>query len=512
MLMEVFGQWWRKGTRIGIRIHPCGLFLAAAFAVTCWAARQTSLDQFYLVAGLRVGALLLVPSRYWVFLILGDYAHLAYVVLPLSDELGIAWSILTPACIMPTIAAIVRLHNSVLLNGSPAWLISLAAIAALAISSINIAMAELLWPVPPDIGILQRLIRYSVGDFLGILTLAPLAFAWRLRHKHAAEVGRVTLISVGAAVAIPVLAVVSVYVRAEQPWLSGSLLFAMGMPAVLLTCFHGWRGAATAVSLVNLVMGITMPSTGQPWSFDSTTFVIQQILAVVGITLLALGSSISHHFNRLRTEVIASSEVISQTRKAHTASELSLRERAADMNRIGEGIDLHLSETADWLIRQGHPRVAENLISTSAFYSRKFRTQASLVYPTALEHVGLYLALQIGGISDVWQSTERILQPRLFGDPCRLPVALQLATYRALTEAVSLLLQCEQGQIRVSARCGRTRLGSGIVVVAAIVDPGHRLSDATTKAVTDRLAGRVLSHGATVECRQNRIRLLLRDT
>ncbi|MGH8087107.1 MAG: MASE1 domain-containing protein, partial [Stenotrophomonas sp.] len=269
-----------------------------------------------------------------------------------------------------------------------------------------------------------------------------------------------------------------------------------------------WRGSAIAVPSLYLIVGLFMPTSGQPWSFDSATFTVQQILAVAGAALLALGSTISDHYHRYKSNTFDGKWAASLAKASHLSGEMDLRQRALDINRIGDGIDTYLSETADWLKRQGHHEIARNLISASSLYSRKFREQASMVYPTALEHVGLYLALQVGGISEAWSNTERMTQPRLIGDPCRLTVALQLATYRTLTEAVSLLLQHEPGQLRVNARCGRLGNREGILVVVTMLDPEHRLSETTCALATEQLPGRTLAYSGTVQCRRNRIRML----
>jgi hypothetical protein len=46
---------------------------------------------------------------------------------------------------------------------------------------------------------------------------------------------------------------------------------------------------------------------------------------------------------------------------------------------------------------QGHHAVADSLRHTSEVHSRLFRAQASMIYPAALEQLGLYVALQAGG-------------------------------------------------------------------------------------------------------------------
>lgn len=80
-------NWWKNGLQLKLqmRIYPDGLLLAALYALACLAARQISVDQFNLLAGIRVAALLLFPTRLWPYLILGEYAHLAQVRYPLVE-------------------------------------------------------------------------------------------------------------------------------------------------------------------------------------------------------------------------------------------------------------------------------------------------------------------------------------------------------------------------------------------------------------------------------------------
>ena len=53
-------QWWKEGLPVNIRIRPQGLVLMLIYAVACVATRKLSVDQFYLPAGVRVAALLLL--------------------------------------------------------------------------------------------------------------------------------------------------------------------------------------------------------------------------------------------------------------------------------------------------------------------------------------------------------------------------------------------------------------------------------------------------------------------
>ena len=155
--------------------------------------------------------------------------------------------------------------------------------------------------------------------------------------------------------------------------------------------------------------------------------------------------------------------------------------------------------------------MANSLQHASSVHSRLFREQASLVYPTGLEQVGLYVALQGGGAYEIWSNTHRVTQPRLTGNPCMLNVDLQLAIYRTRIAADSLLLEREAGPSCVRARCGTAGNRRGFVAVVALLDLGGALSTDSTHQAIERLGGRILAYGGSVNCRSNRLRLVLHE-
>ncbi len=127
--------------------------------------------------------------------------------------------------------------------------------------------------------------------------------------------------------------------------------------------------------------------------------------------------------------------------------------------------------------------------------------------PAALEHLGLYVALQAGGVRETWDLSHRVMRPRLLGDPCQLSVGLQLVAYRA-HRCRFAVDDRESGQISIRVRCGRRRT------------PRHpddgRTADLATAAVTvnRHRHGRALGwpHDClcgTVQCHRNRIRMAM---
>ncbi|WNH49074.1 hypothetical protein PDM28_01695 [Stenotrophomonas aracearum] len=262
---------------------------------------------------------------------------------------------------------------------------------------------------------------------------------------------------------------------------------------------------------MNLFVRVGTPVTGLPSSFDLESFNVQLIAALSGTALLALGSRITHFYHQCTFHASAGRQAISNARTSNSVGERELRNRAMDLRRIGDGLESALSETIDWLKVRGHHDMASSLLHVATVHSRKFREQTSMVYPTSMEHVGLYLALQIGGVGDAWQQTARLERLHLSGDPCRLDLDLQLNVYRAMTEAVSLLLEHEKGNLMIRARCGRHGTTRGVVVTIGAADVRHRLSRSTVTMAMGRLSGRTQAYGGTVQCLHNRIRMSFAD-
>ncbi|WP_312320737.1 MASE1 domain-containing protein [Stenotrophomonas sp.] len=489
-----------------------GLMLAVVYALACWGLWHLSVDQFFLPAGLRVAALIVVPPRLWPYLLLGEYAYFARLRAPMVDTYGLTWAVAGSAVLMPAVMGVVQLHRRMIAARNELWLPSVAAIASAATCLLKLLSIHLLWPTPPDAPMLHQAIVFLIGDFTAILTLAPLALLWIRRAPDARWPRRFDPRTLAAASVLAGLGLGAALLPDHAAPLRAGLLLLMALPAIALTVLHGWRGAAIAVPIWSIVTAISMSTTGRPGSFDADTYHWQQHLALYGTALLALGASLSHYRRQYRTHAHGEQLVLAQARAALHASEAALRHRAQQMRRVGDGIDLSHAQMVQWLHAHGYSRLADSLLHTAEVCSRQFRAQTSMVYPAALEQIGLYLALQTGGISQEWERSYRVLPPRFGGDPCRLSVDLQLAAYRTLTEAVALLLEREPGQMRVRVRCGQQRRMQGLVMTVRLLDPTQTISAATTVLAIERLSARIRAYGGRIECRGGCIRVVLQET
>lgn len=502
--------WWRDGFRFDLRITPSGFLIALIYALACWATRQLSLDQFYLPAGVRVAALLLCPPRLWPYLFLGEWAYFAQMRYPLIEKYGWVWAVVASATLMPAVALIIELHRRWIGTKADVVIVSIAALAALTVTALNASLSQLLWSTPPSIPFWTRFIRYSIGDFVGILSIAPLALLWIRRQTDPRWFLKSTLVTCLCIAALLGAGLAERHSSSEFPASQASLYLIMTAPVVALTCIHGWRGAALGVPLLNLIIGATASSVDR-FSFDPGTFTAQQIMAVAGVSLLVLGYRISHLHQQYGSHDSIQRDTVIQIRSSHIASEMELRGRVLRMRRMGESIDHSMSEIAHWLRRKHHNALADDVLRISVANSRQFRTQTSMMFPTSLEHVGLYVALYVGGVSEAWCDSGRVVEPTLLGDPCQLSIGLQLAAYRSLTETVSLLIENEEGRVKVRTRSGRVGLRRGILMSIGLTAPSRPPSTSTMRLAMDHLAGRALGYNGVVQCRRNRNRILLVD-
>lgn len=504
-------SWWKDGIQVDVRIHPEGFVVAAIYALACLLTRQMSLDQFYLPAGVRIAALLLTPSRLWPYLLLGEYAYFAQIRMPMATSHGLTWVILGSIGLMPLAMLIVQFHRRSLPTAGGIWLLTLSFSAGIAVSLLNMGLARILWPGPDPEMMLDRVGRTVLGQTTGILTLAPLALLWIRRHAEPGWSNRFVA-ATGASIAlIMALGLAMKLAPATATSTREHLVLLASLPAIALSFLHGWRGAAFAVPMLNLIVLASTPSTGLPASFDSGAFSTQQSIVVISVALLALGSSISHYQHKYRQRDASERNSVELARSSHLAGEQDLRSRALQLRSIGEGMELSMQGVADWLTAHGHHDIAADLSRTAAVHSRQFRQQASMIYPTTIEQIGLYLSMQTGGVRDSWDHTGRIGRPHLSGDPCQLSVGLQLSAYRVLSDAVTVMLEHEVGQLNIQARSGRLGQRRGILLTVGLLDRNRPLASATAETLLNRLGGRLIVYDGVMSSRAHRIRIVLSE-
>ena len=220
---------------------PEGLLVAALYAAACWASRQVSLDQFFLPAGIRIAALLLCRRAIWPYLLLGECAYFAYLRLPLIDKYGLEWVIVSSAYQFPVVALVVLLHSRSISKGTDTWLLTVAAFAAVLIGLGTLLIAHALRPIPPSGGFAAIAFRNTLGDYIAILTVAPLALLW-IKRRDVDWSSLFTSRSSCAGLSIVVCGVVSILIPHDLPAVKATVQLLMAVPVIVLTCLQGWWG------------------------------------------------------------------------------------------------------------------------------------------------------------------------------------------------------------------------------------------------------------------------------
>ena len=488
-----------------------GLVLSTAYCASFLGAWCLSFDQWYLPAGLRALSLLFVPYRYWPYLFAGDAAALLVIRAPKAEQYSVWWAYLSPFLLMPLVASLALvLRNKFKTDQEKIRWLPLAALSiAVWSSALNMALNYFLFGPRASVT-LSNLYKFSVGDYLGILMVVlPFMLFMRRRSGQITPQHSVrdTLI---AATAIFVIYCVAAIPALEIDFHQG-LLMLMILPVVGLTFRHGWRGAAIGIVAVNLITAMKLPYMNTPGTYDAEMFVIQQALAIAATGLLVLGTVISDLFDKARASGLAEKEALLLAQNSFMSSESKLRDQVIYMAQMQLRLDDYRDELVDWLKQHRHYDAAMDLNSRGVAHARLFDQHALALYPMRIEEQGLYAVLNAEAFTDFW-AHEAAVRYQLSGQPKRLTVDLQLATYRCVCSAFALLSECNPQQYTVKTRVWRAggKRGIAVFVTAKPTTVVHHSRSGLLAAM--ELEGRIKAHGGAVRRRHlNRIVMLLSE-
>lgn len=280
------------------------LAVAAAYAACYELARHVSFSHWILTAGLRLACLLLVPTRYWPALAIGEALPVGEAALLCESRFGIAWTlsaavpmvVLCMACVQPVLrrwnlyGADGRLQMGVVLGTTLGCAAITAATTALTLLTALLAAPDA-WP---DISVGAYFWAYLLGAYLGALTLTPtiLALCERAqaqRRVTLALVWQSRLFRDTAGWALPALAGLAWLAHATNNDIARQLARgAMLLPILSLAWRHGWHGTAIGGMGASIALAITGTKLLDPAMIQS-----QVILALVISSALMVGARAS---------------------------------------------------------------------------------------------------------------------------------------------------------------------------------------------------------------------------
>lgn len=491
------------------------LLLAAGYGIALIALRNLSDDQWYLPAGLRLALLLLLPYRFWWGVLLGEASALLYLRLPHADHFGLQWVLVSSLTYTAWVFPLVRWAREDIAR-KPEHAIQILLVVTAMVSLLGTGLYGLLiWILSKsqesiDSLTYVKLARFALGDYLGILMFAPLALLWKLWRAGEMTPEGLWRSAFGVLLMNIVIAAAVNWLPIHDYEMRQAFRLIMIMPAALLTFQHGWHGAAIGVVMSNLGIGLTIASSGKINNHDDSAFLVQEVLAISATVLLLLGAGITRHYRKAIKNRLSEAEAWASARQAFSSSERALREKVLRLAEFHSGAETLRHAILRDLRRQGVSHEALDVLSTEVTHSRLLDEFVKTLYPIELERDGLYNSLYQSVQTEAWSKGPEIVFS-LRGHPQRLSIDLQLAAYRCVYDAITILSNDNPKRIHIRTRCSRGLRRRKLLIRVTASGSDLNAEHVRHSTAVDDLINRVRIHGGVYQRRPYRICILLSE-
>lgn len=489
-----------------------GLAFSIVYCSAYLVLRYYSFDQWFLPTGLRAACLFLLPLRYWPFIFIGDAAAVMYGRLSIADENSVVWVYFGPLALIAGVSIAPYLLRKNLSNTQaitrhfPAAAAIFAAWSGICTVSFNAMLGG-----PSDNATIGFLINKFFGNYLGIIMVMMPILAWFNRHQHMGPMSRALRDIILASIPLVAMFAYLEYWHLDDDVLRKSMLMLMICPALFLTYYHGWLGAAIGVLLVNLGVAQTMTYTGAPGAYDETVFLAQIGLTIAASALLILGTRITSHYARAVDAGVAEEEAKKISRLTLLSSESDSRDQVLYMAQLHILVDDEMRELVHWLKENGRYKEALAINNSGAQHRQLFDKHAIALYPVGIEEKGLFAIVQSQAFEDRWAGGTHIAIRFYDGDPKMLSTDLQLAVYRCFCSAIVLMCDWKPEEFHVRMRVWRTSRHRGIYFSISAFNPGQAEASQAGAAASLLLNARVNAHGGIVRRHAHQVSVLLSE-
>jgi glucose-6-phosphate-specific signal transduction histidine kinase len=325
---------------------------AVGYAIVFYALFQTAHLFWYLPAGFRFAVLMLSPLRRWPWFVATEVLIFVTIYAQVPEVAGrsaLAFASIVSGTLMATLGPLLlwRTRSSSPLDSpaSMAQLLAAMAVAAIAATFGNVffPFTELAWLSP-----LRLILKMTLGDYVGILVLAPLVLMV-VRERPSSAIVRCWRFDIPC-VLLPVLLLYFVLVAHSgeaQVFFFSALLCLL--PSIYFAVRSGWRGAALALAGASVAVAYSGVFVGNA----ELTSEAQGFLAVAGSANLLLGAA----YDALR-----GNETALQERNAGLLAANEQTTRIAGDLRDAARRNLSLSEdTRRWITSELHDEIGQNL-------------------------------------------------------------------------------------------------------------------------------------------------------
>lgn len=286
----------------------------------------------------------------------------------------------------------------------------------------------------------------------------------------------------------------------------------MIVPAVFLTYFQGWNGAALGTIVVNFGIAQSLEYAGLPGAHDQIAFYAQICLSFSTIAFLLFGNRITSNYDTARRAGIAEQEALKLARMSLLSNEPVLRDQLLCMAQLQVLMDDERDQLAKALRANGKHHEALNLNNRGVEQRQFFEEQALVLYPIGIERSGLFGVLDTPTFRESRASGAEVAL--IFGrtDPRTLSSDLQVLAYRCLCHAIDHLSDWEPTHYRVRLRVWHGSTRRGLYLSVRMLTEYERQATAYGESASLLLEARVKASGGGLRREPHRIRMLLSES
>lgn len=440
--------------------------VAVAFALGTSLFRTMIIPHWVLLCGFHLSVLLLVRYRYWPALLVGEAVSLAHLSITYAHQLGIAWAVLNivPASllIMPiAFACREKWHLFPTKDTISMGTLLIGSLLAACVMTCNNWLLLLLTKAAPEFGPIsygQVLSHWALGNYLGILTIVPIALALHLSIRRfglnslAAAAMESRLVMEGAFLLAPAMLLL-IWAGRAIPQARDIAQMAMFMPMVWLALRHGWRGAAIGGTAASFAVIALMPQRS-----DLNTLQAEVVIAFAVSAMLLMGARIATLNQRAEKERSDLRRALALAQRNVHMGEMQLRVTAQVLDQIRETVH------SGYAMMMGRLKTLQPAINDRSYRLQALIAQDQLfrladsLYPTALREHGLPATLNEGALPRVLNDSGIAYRSEIHGPLEDLSPAIHLAIYRIVCEAVAnACIRRDISAVKVQVRCGRSQ-------------------------------------------------------
>jgi glucose-6-phosphate-specific signal transduction histidine kinase len=468
--------------RNSLHLPDSGPLIAAGYLLL-WLLLWSTVQPYWMLPyGLRFGALLLTPVRYWGWLLGAELATTTGIALAEGMPqgwLGFAIEAAPKPLVMAAGLWLLRrfnLHASLQSPQEVTRLLLSVVLVVAATTAVDAALLALVSePNSPEL-MVRVLGEELLSQYLGILLIVPLMIM--LLRTRIEQRALASLIMDGLLVMLPAMMILLVLSEqaAPQPQFARVLSLA---PVLFFAFRHGWRGASLAMLITSLGMTLVDHHLGHA----PTTAAAYLFLAVAGTGALMLGSA-TDALRRSSARVAEQNVYLGAVNRrldqlAHQlrdaargnlqADENQRRHLAAELHdELGQNItaiQTHVKLAQARLHQVGMEDISTSINTILAHMRRALHRLLDDLRPAVLDEFGLLRALDEGPIRDLLNAAGMAYHTRLHGDPRMLDDDTRTAIYRLVQEsATNAVKHARASEFRLRLRIGE-RQGIAIALL-----------------------------------------------